>query len=53
MTRLRYTAKDKAWTSYWRDCNPRFHLYDRVGPSSTTEDLLDEIDGDPTHIFWG
>ena len=53
IARLRYTAKDKTWTLYWRDRNLRFHLYDRVGPSSTTEDLLDEIDRDPTHIFWG
>ncbi|AXH98062.1 DUF3024 domain-containing protein [Ornithinimicrobium avium] len=53
IARLRYTAKDKAWTLYWRDRNLRFHLYDRVGSARTIESLLDEIDRDPTHIFWG
>lgn len=53
IARLRYTAKDKTWTLYWRDRNLRFHHYDRVGPSHTTEELLDEIGRDPTHIFCG
>ncbi len=53
IARLRYTAAKEVWTFYWRDRNLRFHLYDRLAPSPSVDDLLDEIDGDPTCIFWG
>jgi hypothetical protein len=52
IARLRYTAADKSWT-LWRDRNLRFHLYDLLTPSSRVDDLLSEIDHDPTCIFWG
>jgi hypothetical protein len=38
---------------YWRDRNFRFHIYDLLAPSNRADDLLNEIDRDPTHIFWG
>jgi hypothetical protein len=50
---LRYIASNKSWALYWRDRNLRFHLYDLLAPSSRVEDLLGEIDRDPTGIFWG
>jgi Protein of unknown function (DUF3024) len=53
IARLRYTAADKAWTLYWRDRNLRFHIYDRLAPSRIIDDVLLEIDRDPTGIFWG
>jgi hypothetical protein len=53
IARLRYTAADKSWTLYWRDRNLRFHLYDLHAPSTRVDDLLTEIDRDPTSIFWG
>ena len=53
IARLRYTAADKSWTLYWRDRNLRFHIYDRLAPSPRVDDLLTEIDDDPTCIFWG
>jgi hypothetical protein len=53
IARLRYTAADKSWTLYWRDRNHRFHIYDPLTPSRRVEDLLTEIDRDPTCIFWG
>jgi hypothetical protein len=53
IARLRYTAASKSWTLYWRDRNLRFHLYDLLAPSNHTDDLLTEIDRDPTCIFWG
>jgi len=36
-----------------RDRNLRFHIYDLLSPSRRVEDLLAEIDRDPTCIFWG
>ena len=53
IARLRYTADGKSWTLNWRDRNLRFHIYDLLAPSRRVEDLLTEIDRDPTCIFWG
>lgn len=52
IARLRYT-KVKTWELYWRDRNLRFHAYDRIGSSANIDELLAEIDRDPTGIFWG
>jgi hypothetical protein len=53
IARLRYTQATTTWTLYWRDRNLRFHLYDQLEPSPDIDDLLREIDRDPTAIFWG
>ncbi len=53
IARLHYTSTTKTWSLYWRDRNLRFHPYDRAAPSPTVEELLSEIDRDPTGIFWG
>lgn len=53
IARLRYNATDKSWTLYWSDQHQRFHLYDQLVPSRCVDDLLAEIDHDPTGIFWG
>jgi hypothetical protein len=53
IARLRYSAANQAWTLYWRDRNLRFHADDLLAPSHRVEDLLAEIDRDPTGIFWG
>jgi len=52
IARLRYTAASKAWSLYWRDRNLRFHVYDRLAPSPGVDELLAEIDRDPTCIVW-
>ena len=53
IARLRYTHATKTWTLYWRDRNLRFHRYDQIEPSPSIDHLLNEIDRDPTAIFWG
>jgi hypothetical protein len=53
IARLRYTKSRNRWSLYWRDRNLKFHEYDRAEPSPDVQDLLDEIDRDPTNIFWG
>lgn len=53
IARLRYAKTTKTWTPYWRDSNLRFHRYDRLPPSPHVDDLLTEIERDPTCIFWG
>lgn len=53
IARLRYTVARGEWALYWRDRNARWHRYDLIEPSSDIAVLLDEIDQDPTGIFWG
>lgn len=53
IARLHYTSTTKTWSLYSRDRNRRFHPYHRAAPSPTVEELLNEIDSDPTGIFWG
>lgn len=53
IARLRYTKTRKEWALYWRDRNLKFHLYDLAEPTANVETLLDEVDRDPTSIFWG
>ena len=53
IARLRYAKAAGQWSLYWRDRNLRFHVYDRIKPSPHIDDLLQEIDRDPTAIFWG
>lgn len=52
IARLRYTKSPQMWSLYWRDRNLRFHEYDLVPPTSRVDDVLEEIDRDPTAIFW-
>jgi len=53
IARLRYTKSAGMWSLYWRDRNLRFRAYDLVAPTAGIEELLAELDRDPTAIFWG
>jgi len=53
IARLRYTQTTRTWALYWRDRDERFHLYHQLAPSPDIDDLLGEIDRDPTALFWG
>lgn len=53
LARLSYSGKRKEWTLYWTDRNGRFQRYWDCEPTEHIGELLDEIDEDPTCIFWG
>lgn len=53
IARLRYSQTTKQWSLYWRDRNLKFHRYDNTAPTTDIRIILDEIDNDPTRIFWG
>lgn len=53
LARLSYSGNRKEWTLYWADRNGRFQRYWDCGPTEHIGELLDEIDEDPTSIFWG
>lgn len=53
VAQLRYNPADHHWQLYCADRNSRWHYYDMVEPTPQLSQLLDEIDEDPTGIFWG
>lgn len=53
VARLRYTRSRREWSLYWLDSHSRFHPYDLAPPTADVGALLEEIDRDPTAIFWG
>ncbi|MEO7017756.1 MAG: DUF3024 domain-containing protein [Leifsonia sp.] len=50
---MRYTRASGLWSLFWRDRNLRFHNYELMVPTARIEDVLVEVDRDPTAIFWG
>jgi hypothetical protein len=40
-------------TLHWADRNSRWHSYDEIRILSSLDRILQEIDDDPTCIFWG
>ena len=50
--RVRFT-RSRGWELYWVDRNSDFHIYDLVEPTQDITKLLDEIERDPTCIFFG
>ncbi len=53
IARLRYTKTRREWSLYWRDQNLKFHQYELAAPTPHIEELIAEIERDPTSIFWG
>ncbi|MGH3674300.1 MAG: DUF3024 domain-containing protein [Mycobacterium sp.] len=52
VARLRF-FRSRGWELYWPDRNSEFHVYDLIEPTHDVTVLLDEIDDDPTCIFFG
>lgn len=53
IAQVRFENETKTLTLFCADRNDKWHLYDFIEPSTELEDLLKEIDEDPTGIFWG
>lgn len=51
--RFRYTKVRAEWSLYWRDRNIKFHAYDLAEPTPHIEELIAQVERDPTCIFWG
>jgi len=58
VAQMRYDPKEKNWTLYQLDRNDKWFMYFDAESTPDIEDLLEEIDEDPTGIFsigvfWG
>ena len=53
VAQFRFCPEDSQWMLYCPDRNSRWHEYYDVAPTEALDDLLREVDDDPTGIFWG
>ncbi len=53
VAKFRFFVGRQEWALYWRDRHQRWKSYDLIAPSLQFEELLAEVDADPTGIFWG
>jgi hypothetical protein len=52
IAQLRFDPGSQTWSLFWADRNERWHRYDDLEPTVLISSLLEEIDDDPTGIFW-
>ncbi len=53
VAQFRFDDKTKKWDLYCRYRNSKWYLYREIDSSANFDDLLKEVDRDPTGIFWG
>lgn len=53
IAQMRYDGTTGKWTLYCADRNDKWHEYWDIEPTKNIDELLKEIDEDPTGIFWG
>ena len=53
IAQFRYSDADAKWTLYCADRNDKWHLYTECDPAADIGVLIDEVDADPTCIFFG
>lgn len=53
VAQFRYDPAAGRWALYWRDRNARWHRYEGKRPAADIGVLVQEVDQDPTGIFWG
>lgn len=53
VAQFRIDTETLKWSLYCRDRNSKWHFYDGIKATASFEELLIEVDEDPTGIFWG
>jgi hypothetical protein len=53
VAQFRYDQSTGLWSLYCADRNSRWHEYYEFEPCANFEELVQEVDEDPTYIFWG
>ena len=52
VAQFRFNPEQDKWTLYWSDRNSKWHEYYDLEPNQEFEVILQEVDDDPTGIFW-
>ncbi len=53
IAQFRFDPKGNIWSLYWSDRNSKWHKYDNIEATEEFDLLLQEVDKDPTAVFWG
>jgi len=53
IAQFRFDPEQRHWTLYYRDRNSRWHDYLDLESNRDFDVLLEEVNEDPTGIFWG
>jgi hypothetical protein len=53
IAQFRFDPETSKWSLHCRDRNERWHGYKVIRPTKDFSVLLEEVDRDPTGIFWG
>jgi len=53
VAQFRFDPADNKWTLYCADRNSNWHKYEGMESQRDLDQLLGEVDRDPTGIFWG
>lgn len=53
VAQIRFNERTGKWTLFCADRNSKWHEYYDMEPTKNIDKILEEIDRDPTGIFWG
>jgi hypothetical protein len=53
VAKFMYVGTRREWRLYCQHRDLKWHAYQALPVSSSFAKLLDEVDADPTGIFWG
>ena len=53
IAKFTYIGSQREWRLYCQHRDLRWHSYQALPADSSFAKLLDEVDADPTGIFWG
>jgi Txe/YoeB family toxin of Txe-Axe toxin-antitoxin module len=53
VARMKYDEESMNWQLFWGRANGRWEKYPNLRPTKNLKKLIDEIEKDPWHLFWG
>jgi hypothetical protein len=53
IAQFRYDTATEFWNLFWPDRNSRWHADENLPRAADLGTLLDEVDRDPTGVYWG
>ena len=51
--KIKFTRKTSDWTLYWQRANGKWLAYEPIAPTKELLVLVNEVDTDPLHTFFG